>query len=96
VGSGIAGAVAETGRSIRVDDAYSDSRFNPEVDRKSGYRTRTILSLPVTNRSGRVFAVAQLLNRLDGKPFDDKDERKFVEFTESIGVILETLEQLSG
>ena len=95
VGSGIAGAAAQTGQTIRIDDAYADPRFNPDVDKQSGYRTRSILSLPVKDRSGHVFAVAQLLNRRDGKPFDDSDEKKFSEFIQSIGVILETMEGLS-
>jgi adenylate cyclase len=95
MGSGIAGSVAESGRPIRIDDAYADPRFNPEVDRKSGFRTRSILCLPIQNRFGAVFAVAQLLNRKDGQLFAEEDERRFKEFTESVGVILETLEGLA-
>jgi len=94
IGSGIAGAVAQSGQTIRVDDAYADPRFNREVDAKSGFRTRSILCLPIKNRGGRVFAVAQLLNRRDGKPFEAADEQRFSRFIESIGVILETLESL--
>jgi putative ABC transport system ATP-binding protein len=90
VGSGIAGAVAETGQTIRIEDAYADERFNPEVDRQTGFRTRSILCLPVKNREGRVFAVAQLLNRRDGEPFDSLDEERFATFIQSIGVIFET------
>jgi len=95
IGSGIAGAAAQSGAAIRVDDAYADPRFNPQVDQQSGFRTRSILCFPLKNRRGAVFAVAQLLNRKDGRPFDDADERKFHQFTESLGVILETLESLS-
>jgi adenylate cyclase len=82
IGSGIAGAVAQSGETIRVDDAYADPRFNREVDAKSGFRTRGILCLPIKNRGGRVFAVAQLLNRRDGKPFEAADEQKFSRFIE--------------
>lgn len=96
IGSGIAGAVAESGQTIRVDDAYADNRFNQEVDRMSGFRTRSILCLPIKNRSGRVFAVAQLLNRVDGQHFETADEEKFSEFIASIAVILETLEGLTA
>jgi putative ABC transport system ATP-binding protein len=96
VGSGVAGAVAETGQSIRIDDAYADPRFNRNVDLQTGYRTRSILSLPVSDQSGKVFAVAQLLNRRDGQPFDDEDERRYAGFIRSIGLILETLQSLSG
>lgn len=95
VGTGIAGAAAQTGQTIRIDDAYSDPRFNQAVDKQTGYRTRSILSLPVMNRSGKVFAVAQLLNRKDGLPFDEVDEKRFAEFTQSTGVILETLQEMA-
>jgi len=94
IGSGIAGAVAQSGTSIRVDDAYADPRFNRQVDAQSGFRTRNILCLPLKNRGGAVFAVAQLLNRKDGRAFEAEDERRFHHFMESIGVLLETLESL--
>jgi putative ABC transport system ATP-binding protein len=90
VGSGIAGAVAQTGHSIRIDDAYADPRFNREVDRQTGFRTQSILCLPVKDHDGQVFAVAQLLNRQDGQPFDDLDEERFASFIQSLGVIFET------
>jgi putative ABC transport system ATP-binding protein len=96
LGSGIAGAVAQSGNAIRIDDAYSDPRFNRDVDRKTGFRTRSILSLPVKNLEGRVFAVAQLLNRKDGRPFDAEDEQRFASFVRSIGVIFETQLGLGG
>ncbi len=96
VGRGIAGAVAQSGEAIRIDDAYSDQRFNREVDKKTGFSTRSILSLPVKNLEGDVFAVAQLLNRKDGQPFDRKDEERFAGFILSIGVILETQQSLGG
>ncbi|HEY2774414.1 MAG TPA: ATP-binding cassette domain-containing protein [Candidatus Binatia bacterium] len=95
IGSGIAGSSAESGKSIRVDDAYADPRFNRDVDLRSGFRTRTILCIPLKNRRGEVFGVAQLLNRKDGRPFDAEDEKRFEHFIESIGVILETLESLA-
>lgn len=96
IGSGIAGAAAETGEVINIPDAYADRRFNPDVDKRTGYRTRSILSLPIKNQQGHVFAVAQLLNRKDGQPFDQNDEARFLSFIESIGVIFETLEDLSS
>ena len=95
IGSGIAGAAAQSGKTINIPDAYADQRFNPEVDKKTGFRTRSILSLPIKNQQGVVFAVAQLLNRIDGQPFDQDDEIRFGSFIESIGVIFETLERLS-
>jgi putative ABC transport system ATP-binding protein len=96
IGSGIAGAAAQSGQIINIPDAYADSRFNPDVDKKTGFRTRSILSLPIKDQRGVVFAVAQLLNRKDGRPFDRNDENRFAIFIESIGLIFETLEGLTG
>jgi len=96
LGSGIAGAVAKSGQAINIPEAYADERFNRAVDKLTGYRTRSILCLPVINHQGEVFAVAQLLNRKDGQPFDQDDEARFANFIESIGVIFETLESLSS
>jgi putative ABC transport system ATP-binding protein len=95
IDSGIAGHVATTGESVRIDDAYSDPRFNPEVDRQTGFRTRSILCLPIENSRGEVFAVSQLLNRADGEPFDQADELRFAEFVGSIGVLLEAWSELT-
>jgi sigma-B regulation protein RsbU (phosphoserine phosphatase) len=72
VGRGIAGAVAKTGEVIRIDDAYQDARFDPSTDKRSGYRTRSILCAPIKNRKGAVVGVFQLLNRRGGA-FDDAD-----------------------
>jgi len=87
---GIAGHVARSGRSLRVDDAYAHPLFNPDVDRQTGYRTRTILCVPIQDRAGRVFAVAQLLNKRGDEPFDDADEERFRAFSASIGILLES------
>jgi putative ABC transport system ATP-binding protein len=96
IGTGIAGAVAQSGQPIRIDDAYNDPRFNRDVDRQTGFRTRSIISLPIKDQAGEVFAVAQLLNRKDGLPFDAGDEQRFTHFIDSIGVIFETLEGLTA
>jgi putative ABC transport system ATP-binding protein len=94
IGTGVAGTVAASGRSLRVDDAYGHPLFNPAIDRESGFRTRSILCVPVHASNGEVIAVAQLLNRSDGKPFEEQDEIRFAEFMRSIGVILEGFAKL--
>jgi putative ABC transport system ATP-binding protein len=91
IDSGIAGAAALGGEAVRVADAYADPRFNPDVDRRTGFRTRSMLCLPLKDRNGRVFAVTQLLNRRDGRPFDDADERRYTEFAASLAVLLESV-----
>jgi putative ABC transport system ATP-binding protein len=91
IGSGVAGAVARSGRSERVADAYQDARFNPEVDKLFNYQTRSILCLPLFDKAGQVFAVAQVLNRRDGEPFSAADEQRIEGFLSTIGLILEGL-----
>jgi putative ABC transport system ATP-binding protein len=94
--SGIAGAAAMSGEIVRVDDAYADPRFNQAVDAETGFRTRSMLCLPLQDRAGRVFAVTQLLNRRDGQPFDDDDARRYQEFAGSLSVLLESLVTLGA
>lgn len=73
LGRGFAGTVARTGETIRIDDAYADPRFDPSTDKKSGFRTRSILTAPIKNRKGAIVGVFQLLNK-EGGPFDASDE----------------------
>ncbi len=89
---GIAGAVARTGVSLLVPDAYQDARFNPEIDRRTGFRTRSILSVPLKNRRGEVLGVAQVLNRLDGKPFDEEDRHLLEALASMAAVAIETVQ----
>jgi HD-GYP domain-containing protein (c-di-GMP phosphodiesterase class II) len=74
VGSGIAGQVAHTGEVINLADAYTDERFNRSFDTLSGYRTQSILCVPMRDANGEVTGVIQALNKLSGKPFDSEDE----------------------
>ena len=94
--SGIAGAAAMSGEVVRVDDAYADPRFNQAVDAETGFRTRSMLCLPLQDRSGAVFAVTQLLNRRGGRPFDEQDTHRYAEFASSLSVLLESLVKLGG
>ncbi len=73
VGKGIAGYVTKTGQIVNIADAYKDSRFDPEIDRMSGYRTRNVLCMPMRNKEGNIVGVVQLLNRAEG-PFTREDE----------------------
>jgi serine phosphatase RsbU (regulator of sigma subunit) len=58
--------VAQTGEIVLIPDAYADPRFNPDVDKHTGYRTRSILCLPIRNKAGKVIAALQLLNKVHG------------------------------
>jgi phosphoserine phosphatase len=72
-GAGIAGAAATGKRIVNIPDAYADPRFNREVDLRTGYRTRTILAVPLLDHEGELVGVAQVLNRHTGT-FDAADE----------------------
>ncbi len=72
---GIAGEVFTSRAAVNIPDAYADVRFNPEVDRKTGYRTRSILCVPVMNKHGVPIGVVQVLNRRGG-PFRMRDQRR--------------------
>ncbi len=92
IGSGIAGAVAASGKPARIADVYADPRFNPDVDKLFGYQTRSLMCLPMFDRGGAVFAVAQILNRRDGQAFSEEDERHVVGLLASISRIFEGLQ----
>jgi signal transduction histidine kinase/putative methionine-R-sulfoxide reductase with GAF domain len=74
VGAGIAGTVAQTGKPFRLDDAYSDERFERQWDQLTGYRTTSMLAAPLKNHLGRTIGVIQVLNRLSGGGFTSEDE----------------------
>ncbi|RMF55850.1 MAG: GAF domain-containing protein [Calditrichaeota bacterium] len=78
LGRGISGVVAQTGETINIPDAYEDDRFDPSTDKKTGYRTRSILCMPVwdplsSREEGKIIGVIQLLNKKDGV-FTEEDE----------------------
>ncbi|KJU82504.1 GAF and PAS/PAC sensor-containing adenylate/guanylate cyclase [Candidatus Magnetobacterium bavaricum] len=63
---GIAGAVFSSATALIINDAYSDARFNQEIDKQTGYRTRNILTTPIKTRQGKCIGVMQLINKHDG------------------------------
>ena len=71
--AGIVGACARDRRIINVPDCYADARFNPDVDRASGYRTRCMLALPLIDHKDVLVGVMQVLNKAGGV-FDADDE----------------------
>ncbi|HTE56646.1 MAG TPA: GAF domain-containing protein [Kofleriaceae bacterium] len=73
VGEGIAGWVAKSGDTVNIPDAYIDKRFQPAVDLRSGYRTRSILCTPMRDSKGVIIGVLQVLNKAGG-PFTGEDE----------------------
>ncbi|XP_025093167.1 cGMP-specific 3',5'-cyclic phosphodiesterase-like isoform X7 [Pomacea canaliculata] len=86
-GKGIVGIVAQTGVAINIKDAYADPRFNQEIDRQTGYKTHSILSMPIVNYEGEVIGVAQIINKIDGDhEFTKQDEEVFRKYLIFCGI----------
>jgi adenylate cyclase len=86
--AGIAGECFSQGAPVAIDDAYDDPRFNPEVDRRTGYRTRNILCMPVTTKGGHKVGVMQILNKKAG-PFTAGDRRRLAALCAQAAVSIE-------
>src|SRR5438128_10666314 len=89
IGVGIAGTVAATGERINIADAYEDPRFNPEPDHRTGYRTKTLLTFPMTGQNGRVIGVFQVVNKNGGGEFTTDDEETLSSLGASAAVAVE-------
>lgn len=74
LGHGIPGMVAQTGKPIRIRDAYSDPNFERDWDALTGYRTKSMLVAPLKNHLGRIIGVIQVLNKQGGYEFTSDDE----------------------
>ena len=106
-GSGIVGASIAGNETILINDPYQDDRFNQEVDKETGYQTRSILCIPVTNSKGDVIGAYQAINKMDDQGywyFDDRDEKRLAMAAVFCGKTLESqilysetqLDQLTG
>lgn len=71
---GIAGDCVQQRAIINVPDAYDDPRFNREVDKQTGFRTRSVLAIPLITHDNELAGVAQVLNKRGGA-FTDEDEQ---------------------
>jgi sigma-B regulation protein RsbU (phosphoserine phosphatase) len=88
VGTGIAGTVAKNGKTINLADAWKDKRFYSGFDVKSGFKTRSMLCMPMKNREGKIIGVFQILNKHDGA-FDKKDESFLDAFSDHAAIAIE-------
>ena len=92
--SGIAGAAVTGGRVVNVLDAYSDPRFYTGIDSRTGYRTRTILAVPLRNQFGEILGAFETLNKRSGV-FNRQDEESLVTLASHAAIAIETA-QLIG
>jgi putative methionine-R-sulfoxide reductase with GAF domain len=88
LGRGVAGLAWKRGEPIHVDDAYASRDFNRDVDAISGYRTRSLLCVPIRGAAGRVSAVLQLLNAVDRAGFSAADEAEIRDLEPELAALL--------
>ncbi|MEM9045842.1 MAG: GAF domain-containing protein [Pseudomonadota bacterium] len=90
---GIAGSVYRSGQGEIIEDAYSDPRFNPKVDEDTGFRTRSLLSVPLRNAKGRIIGVTQILNKREGM-FTEHDMAIVDGVTTQCAITLESIQMV--
>ena len=86
---GVAGWAVTNSSALNIKNAYEDERFNPEVDRRTGFVTRSILCTPILSRGGDVLGVTQMLNKRGGQAFGMEDERTVAALAQQVGVALD-------
>jgi HD-GYP domain-containing protein (c-di-GMP phosphodiesterase class II) len=86
---GLAGHVVMTGETINIKEAYNDSRFNKEIDKKTGYTTKTILCMPMRNLNHEIVGVFQVLNKFGSEYFTTEDEDLLIAIGSSTGIAIE-------
>jgi len=92
--AGLAGAAFTSGEVLNIPDCYADPRFNQEVDRQSGYRTRNMLCVPLGDRFGSRLGVVQVLNKRGGA-FGQVDVRRLKAFSAEIAIAIHNAQLFS-
>jgi adenylate cyclase len=94
--TGILGHVVATGQGINLVDVYHHPSFNPQVDEREGCHIQTLLCMPIfsSKEPHKVVAVVQLINKVGGAPFEEKDEKQFQDLAEPLALILESCQSL--
>src|SRR3974377_2455015 len=91
---GIVGHAVKDGEPINVEDAYHDPRFYTGIDERSGYRTRTLLAVPMRNQHGEILGAFEAVNKNTGT-FTERDEESLAALATHAAVAIETA-QLVG
>jgi Nif-specific regulatory protein len=86
---GVVGQVVQTGRPLRVDAATEPERIDRDVDAQLGYRTDSLLCVPLCDRAGRLFGAFELINKLLAAGFTAEDEAGLMELAAHAAVALE-------
>jgi len=86
--AGIVGHAFQTNALVEVSDPYSDARFNREIDRRSGFVTRNLLTAPTRDMNRKPIGVLQVVNRIGG-PFTPEDRRMIELLADQAGVAIQ-------
>lgn len=92
-GEGIVGETLRTGKTISVDDAYEDPRFNQEVDRKYNYRTRNLVCVPLRDAQNNIVGAFEGINQNDNRPFTQADIECLSQLGTQAAVALKNLQE---
>ena len=74
IDSGVVGSSIQTEKRIIIDDVYKDDRFNPDIDKKTGYVTRSMMVIPMFNNDGEILGAFQVINHKGKKGIFDKSD----------------------
>ncbi len=90
MGQGIAGFVASTGQYVNIEDAYLDRRFDPSNDFSNGFRTRSMLAVPLQDTQGIMVGVLQVMNKQRERgPFDHDDEELLMALSSTAAIAIQ-------
>lgn len=89
IGKGIAGYVAKSGKILNIRDAYNDPRFDKDSDKKTGFKTRNIIAVPMFNHKGEILGVIQSLNKKGDNYFHEYDESLLTALAAQASVVIE-------
>lgn len=96
VGVGLSGWVAKTGKGLNIPDVYDDERFNQDWDKKTGYRTKSMLIWPMFRRDGSIQGVFQVINKLTEDAFDAADVELLEALASSASIAVDNAEMYTA
>jgi len=88
MGSGIAGWVAKYQQPLVIEDCYSDSRFNPSFDKKTGFRTKSMICVPMM-RDGKLIGTMQVINKKDESVFTNRELKIFTSLAAQAAIAIQ-------
>ena len=87
-GEGIAGWVIQNGKPVVVEDVQKESRFSDRFDKETGFRTRSLICVPLIIRK-RTIGALQVINKKNGGPFTEKDSELLTALAQQIAVAID-------